>query len=114
MMCLTGLSAPAPVILASPVGQPPSGRHSSSSSGPPARWIAPSTPPPPMRLELAALTMASTGSRVISPTLMRIRDKGGGYSDLYSLASALPLLAPRPSLLTPMHFEPRLVLKPGR
>src|SRR5579864_2893839 len=36
--------------------------------GPPARWIAPSTPPPPASEELAALTMASTAMRVISPT----------------------------------------------
>src|SRR5260370_1498660 len=34
--------------------------------GPPARWIAPSTPPPPPSPELAALTMAST---CISTTL---------------------------------------------
>src|SRR5687768_16270132 len=38
-------------------------RHSASSSGPAARWIAPSTPPPPSNDSLAALTMAST-SRV--------------------------------------------------
>src|SRR5262247_4765566 len=54
------------VIRASPVGQPPSVRHSASSSGPAARWIAPSTPPPPSKLELAALTMASTARRVMS------------------------------------------------
>ena len=30
--------------------QPPSVRHSASSSGPAARWIAPSTPPPPSRV----------------------------------------------------------------
>src|SRR6056297_2795754 len=34
--------------------------------------MAPSTPPPPSRLELAALTMASTSSRVMSPTMMSI------------------------------------------
>ena len=32
-----------------------------------ARWIAPSTPPPPSSDALAALTMASTASRVMSP-----------------------------------------------
>jgi len=32
------------VIFASPVAQPPSVRHSRKSSGPAARWIAPSTP----------------------------------------------------------------------
>src|SRR5437762_13384324 len=34
---------------------------------PAARWIAPSTPPPPNRVVLAALTIASTACRVISP-----------------------------------------------
>jgi len=34
--------------------------------GPAARWIAPSTPPPPSRLEFAALTMTSTASVVTS------------------------------------------------
>src|SRR5438445_1795900 len=52
---------------ASPVGQPPSARHSSSSAGPAARWIAPSTPPPPNSVVLAALTMASTAWVVMSP-----------------------------------------------
>src|ERR1051326_3348341 len=41
--------------------------------GPPARWIAPSTPPPPRRLLLAALTMASEARRVMSPTATRTR-----------------------------------------
>ena len=44
-----------------------SSRHSSRISGPPARWMAPSTPPPPSRELLAALTMASTRSSVMSP-----------------------------------------------
>ena len=34
---------------------------------PPARWIAPSTPPPPRIARLAALTTASTSCRVMSP-----------------------------------------------
>src|SRR5687768_11039429 len=51
---------------ASPVGHPPRRRHSSRSSGPAARWIAPSTPPPPRRDSLAALTIASTARRVMS------------------------------------------------
>src|SRR2546426_11242001 len=34
---------------------------------PAARWIAPSTPPPPKRVAFAALTIASTACRVISP-----------------------------------------------
>lgn len=54
------------MILASPVLQPPSRRHSASSSGPAARWMHPSTPPPPSRDSLAALTMASTGIFVMS------------------------------------------------
>src|SRR5262245_27961112 len=58
---------PPPVSLASPVGQPPRVRHSSRMAGPPARWIAPSTPPPPSRVVLAAFTMASVGCRVMSP-----------------------------------------------
>ena len=37
-----------------------------SSSGPAARWIAPSTPPPPSSDELAALTIASTARVVMS------------------------------------------------
>src|SRR5436190_14956627 len=35
--------------------------------------MAPSTPPPPRRLVLAALTMASTGNRVMSPSATRTR-----------------------------------------
>src|SRR6266702_3536509 len=42
-------------------------RHSMASSGPAARWIAPSTPPPPSSDALAALTIASTCSLVMSP-----------------------------------------------
>src|SRR5438270_2790259 len=41
--------------------------------GPPARWIAPSTPPPPIRVLLAALTTASEACRVMSPTATRTR-----------------------------------------
>ena len=36
-------------------------RHASSIEGPPRRWIAPSTPPPPSNVAFAAFTMASTG-----------------------------------------------------
>src|SRR5208283_4637853 len=48
--------------------------HSSRIEGPPARWMAPSTPPPPRSEELAALTMASVVSLVMSagPTNSRI------------------------------------------
>src|SRR4051812_39661404 len=75
-------SRPAPVIFASPVSQPPSDRHSSSSSGPAARWIAPSTPPPPSRLELAALTIASASASVVmSPWCSVIRAMRGRLGD---------------------------------
>src|SRR5688572_10170069 len=59
---------------ASPVGQRTPGRtcgslrHSSSRPGPAPRWIAPSTPPPPSSVSLAALTMASTARMVMSPS----------------------------------------------
>ena len=43
-------------------------RQASSSSGPAARWIAPSTPPPPSSELFAALTMASVVSMVMSPS----------------------------------------------
>src|SRR6202140_4261594 len=42
-------------------------------SGPPARWTAPSTPPPPASDWLAAFTMASTGSVVMSACCSVIR-----------------------------------------
>ena len=51
---------------ASPVRQPPKVRHSWSSSGPAARWIQPSTPPPPRSVSFAALTIASTFIFVMS------------------------------------------------
>src|SRR6185312_8591563 len=64
------------VMRASPMGQRTPGlvsgsrRQASSRAGPAARWIAPSTPPPPSRPGLAALTMASTRSVVISAVTM--------------------------------------------
>src|SRR5262249_6083850 len=42
--------------------------HFSRMAGPPALWIAPSTPPPPSSDELAALTIASTSWVVRSPS----------------------------------------------
>src|SRR5699024_2798207 len=42
-------------------------RHSARVSVPPARWIAPSTPPPPRSAEFAALTTASVRPFVRSP-----------------------------------------------
>jgi hypothetical protein len=35
--------------------------------GPPARWIAPSTPPPPASALFAAFTIASAAKPVMSP-----------------------------------------------
>lgn len=49
------------------VGQPPIFLHSSIIVGPPARCIAPSTPPPPRRPLLAAFPIASVDSFVMSP-----------------------------------------------
>ena len=46
------------VIFACPVLHPPNKRHSAKSSGPAARCIAPSTPPPPKRELFAAFTIA--------------------------------------------------------
>src|SRR5436190_18774373 len=66
-------SCPAVVATASPVGRPSrsdparKARHAARISGPPARWMAPSTPPPPSSDELAAFTMASTACVVMSP-----------------------------------------------
>ncbi len=51
----------------SPTSHPPSCSHSSLSDHPAALWMAPSTPPPPIRDELAALTTASISSVVMSP-----------------------------------------------
>jgi hypothetical protein len=67
------------VIRASPVGQRTWGRTCASARqaatrrGPAARWIAPSTPPPPSSDEFAALTMASTRSVVMSATMTSSR-----------------------------------------
>src|SRR5690606_38446953 len=67
-------SSPAAVGTASPTGSPSgksvarTSRHSARSAGPAAAWIAPSTPPPPRSDPFAALTIASTRSRVMSPS----------------------------------------------
>ena len=60
------------VILASPSLQPCNVLHSSNNSGPATSCIAPSTPPPPNKELLAALTMASTSNLVISPFIISI------------------------------------------
>src|SRR5208337_2480131 len=70
-MTYCALSRPAGVATACPAGRRPIRStirlQASRMAGPPARWIAPSTPPPPSREELAAFTMASVRSRLISP-----------------------------------------------
>src|ERR1700722_12574156 len=54
------------VSLASPTMLAPGPRLAGNNAGPAARWIAPSTPPPPNSELFAALTMASTDSAVMS------------------------------------------------
>src|SRR5690625_1598747 len=73
MTCLAGREYPA-VTTASPAGRGACLLASLASSGPAARWIAPSTPPPPARVALAALTIASTSSVVMSPVTISTRD----------------------------------------
>src|SRR5689334_4642320 len=71
--------SPAVVATASPAGRPPprwAARrrwHSSRIAGPPLRWMAPSTPPPPSRVSFAALTIASTFCSVMSPSTTTTR-----------------------------------------
>src|SRR5678815_5849767 len=67
-MTFSASSIPALVATAWPVGQLPILRHSAMMVGPPARWIAPSTPPPPDSWALAALTIASACCFEISPS----------------------------------------------
>jgi len=55
------------VMTTAPVSHDPIAAHASSSSGPAAAKIAPQTPPPRRSEALAALTIASTGSSVMSP-----------------------------------------------
>src|SRR5260370_10693264 len=60
---------PAVVATALPVGHPPILRQASIILGPPARWIAPSTPPPPRNPEFAAVTIATTWTSTIFPRI---------------------------------------------
>ena len=57
---------------ASPGSHGPIAAPASASRGPAARRIAPSTPPPPSRDSLAAVTMASTSCMVMSPSTTSI------------------------------------------
>src|SRR5699024_4143495 len=67
------------VATASPVASPSGrllsrrARQASRIARPPARWIAPSTPPPPRSEEFAALTIASAGIAVMSPVVTETR-----------------------------------------
>src|ERR1039457_5093079 len=76
---------PPPVITADPVGQPRWRSDSSRiRSGPAARCIAPSTPPPPASEAFAALISASTfrvvmsarRSTMLPPATARVRGSG--------------------------------------
>src|SRR5262245_20213360 len=64
-------------------------------AGPPRRWIAPSTPPPPSRDEFAALTTASTRCAVMSPVsrVIFMADTAFhvGWRPLTSMAPGPPL-----------------------
>ena len=76
-VCITYLqgSLYALVIFASPVSHPCRLRHSASNSLPAARWMAPSTPPPPRRDLFAAFTIATTVVIfVMSPWVVRMRE----------------------------------------
>src|SRR5262245_8507459 len=74
-------------------------RHSATSSGPAARWIAPSTPPPPSSEVFAALTIASQSSVVMSATTMSSTvaptsaERSGGlpWTDFISCRALSPL-----------------------
>src|SRR5262245_57670788 len=98
------------VSTACPVGQPPMRRQAAISSGPAARWMAPSTPPPPRRPLFAALTIASTSSVVMSvwitSTIAHLRSGGPGEE--------LPLAHPIGVLSNPFPERPRLRDPPQR
>src|SRR4029078_9285363 len=61
------------VAFASPVSQPPRRLHSARMLGPPARWMAPSTPPPHSSGVLVEFTIASTFCAVRSPITNVVR-----------------------------------------
>ena len=61
-------SSPAPVATAAPSSIGARSSLSRWTSGPPAREIAPATPPPCRSSVLAALAIASTSSLVMSPS----------------------------------------------
>ena len=65
-------SLPAPVATASPTSIGPCWIASRSISSPPARLIAPATPPPIQSRLFAAFAIASTSSAVMSPSRTEI------------------------------------------
>src|SRR6516164_850862 len=67
-----GSRSNAGVAIASPGPHGAIAAPASSSRGPAARWIAPSTPPPPSRDSLAAVTIASASCAVMSPSTTSI------------------------------------------
>src|SRR5918911_4740531 len=94
-------------------------RHSITSSGPAARWIAPSTPPPPSSEVLAALTIASTSWRVMSPRTMLSRSAACIGNRLAQKRSTLgrPMERDTADLfaagLAPLDLPPRLLMGSG-
>ena len=64
--------------LASPASHSPNLEHSSLSERLAAACMAPSTPPPPINEEFAALTMASISSIVMSPFQREILSLSNG------------------------------------
>src|SRR2546421_6460385 len=94
---------------AAPAGHGAKTRLACTNSGPAARWIAPSTPPPPERALLAAFTITSTASFVMSPSTT---DRRSRISHLWlgkTLQSGGHLRGLRPGLLAPL---PVLFLHP--
>ena len=60
----------------------------SSSAGPAAAWIAPSTPPPPSSDGLAAFTIASTACAVMSPSTASSRTQAAAAAAAFSARCA--------------------------
>src|SRR6478752_6814762 len=71
------------------------------TAGPPTRWIAPSTPPPPRRPLFAAFTIASAGNPVMSPWTRRIRSTGELATTLSALADVRDEAADHPCQARP-------------
>ena len=85
------------VTLASPVWHPPSSAHAASSSGPAAAKIAPHTPPPRRSAVLAAFTIASIRSVVMS-SVTTVRVTAGVNHIATRECRGSPTGAPAPKL----------------